>query len=131
VESRHLQGCSTCLSRLRTDGLALRVSIERKDRMLVFMGPVRLVVGCQQKFGFSLLLQWLVRERSWVRTCGSLSWAGGCVGSPSSWEQWICSNLLMIVRKLAICGPCEIRIVLNHTRTERGKRVECWSGFPL
>jgi hypothetical protein len=55
----------------------------------------------------------------------------GYVGSPSSKKQWICSNLLATVRKVAICGPHEIRMVLNHTRTEHGKRVSCWSGFPL
>jgi hypothetical protein len=99
--------------------------------MLVFMGPVSLVVGCQHKFDFFPLLQWLVRERSWVRTHGSLSRAEGCVESPSSPEQWICSNLLMTVQKVAICGSCEIRMVLDHTQTERGKRVACWLGFPL
>jgi hypothetical protein len=55
----------------------------------------------------------------------------GCVGSPSSREWWICSNLLMVVRKTAICGPHEIRMVLDHTRTERGKNVAYWSDFPL
>jgi hypothetical protein len=61
---------------------------------------------------------------------GSLSRAGGCVGSPSSREQWICSNLLMTLQKVAICGPREIRMILYHTRTERGKRVVCWSVLP-
>jgi hypothetical protein len=32
--------------------------------------------------------------------------------------------------KVAICGPCEIRMVIDHTLTECGKRVACWSGFP-
>jgi hypothetical protein len=32
-------------------------------------------------------------------------------------------------RKVAICGPCETRMVDGHTRTERGKRVACWPGF--
>jgi hypothetical protein len=35
VENRHLQGCSAHLCRLRTDGLAPRVSIERTDHMMV------------------------------------------------------------------------------------------------
>jgi hypothetical protein len=61
----------------------------------------------------------------------SLSEAKDCVGSSSSREQLSCSNLLTVVRKVAICGPREIRMVLDHTRTERGKRVACWSGFPL
>jgi hypothetical protein len=78
VESRHLQGCSPHLSRLRTNGLAPRASIEHTDRMLVFMG---LVVGGQQKLDFSSLLQWLVQERSWVRTHESLSRAGVVSGA--------------------------------------------------
>jgi hypothetical protein len=95
------------------------------------MDPVSLVVGCQQKLDFFPLLQWLVRERSWVQTRGSLSWAGDCVGSPSSREQWIYSNLLTTSRKVAICGPCKIRMVEGHMRTKRGKRVAYWSGFSL
>jgi hypothetical protein len=112
-------------------GWPSRASIEHTSRMLVFIGQVSLVVRCQRKLGFSPLLQWLVRERSWVWTHGSLSLAEGCVESPSSQEQWICSNLLTIVQKVAICGPREIHMVLNHMQTERGKCVACWSGFPL
>jgi hypothetical protein len=37
----------------------------------------------------------------------------------------------MTVRKVVICGPCEIHMVLDHTFTERGKHVTCWSNFPL
>jgi hypothetical protein len=40
VESRHQQCCCPGLYQLRTDGLAPQASIERTDRMLVFMGPV-------------------------------------------------------------------------------------------
>jgi hypothetical protein len=96
------------------------------------MDPVNLVVGCQPKYDFSTLLLGLLWERSKVRTRGSVSrHVVDCVGSPSSRVQWICSNLLMTGRRVAICGPREIRIVLGHTRTECGKRVPCWSGFPL
>jgi hypothetical protein len=31
----------------------------------------------------------------------------------------------------AICGLREIHMVLDHTRTEHGNHVACWSGFPL
>jgi hypothetical protein len=100
--------------------------------MLIFMGPVSLVVGCQQKLDFFPLLHWLLWERSWVQTHGSVSQcAMDYVGSPSFRGQWICSNLLMTVRKVAICGPCEIHMVEGHTWTKRGKRVACWSGFPM
>jgi hypothetical protein len=30
-----------------------------------------------------------------------------------------------------MCGPHEIRMVEGPTWTECGKRVVCWSGFPL
>jgi hypothetical protein len=41
------------------------------------------------------------------------------------------SSVVNDVRRVAICGPREIHMILDHTRTERGKRVTCWSGFPL
>jgi hypothetical protein len=63
VESWHLQDCSLCLCRLRTDGLAPRVSIERINRMLVFMGPVSIVAYCRQMFDFlHCFIGWLGRE---------------------------------------------------------------------
>jgi hypothetical protein len=34
-------------------------------------------------------------------------------------------------RRVAICGPREIRMILDHTWTEYGKCVACWSDFPL
>jgi hypothetical protein len=41
------------------------------------------------------------------------------------------SNPVDDSQKVAICGPHEIRMIKIHTQTERGKRVACWSGFPL
>jgi hypothetical protein len=35
------------------------------------------------------------------------------------------------MRMVVICGPREIRMVLEHTWIECEKRVTCWSGFPL
>jgi hypothetical protein len=39
----------------------------------------------------------------------------------------------MTTKNIAICGPREIHMVLDqdHIRAERGKRVVCWSDFPL
>jgi hypothetical protein len=37
----------------------------------------------------------------------------------------------MTSQRVAICGPREIHMVLDHTQTERGMRVACWLGFPL
>jgi hypothetical protein len=48
-----------------------------------------------------------------------------------SQEQWLCPSLLTASRKVAICGPREIRMVDGHTRIECGKHVACCSGFPL
>jgi hypothetical protein len=55
----------------------------------------------------------------------------GLCREPFSLEQWPCSTLLMTTQRVAICGPREIRMVLDHTRTERGKHVACWLGFSL
>jgi hypothetical protein len=40
------------------------------------------------------------------------------------------SNSIGGSRKVAIRGLREIRMAENHTRTERRKRVSCWSSFP-
>jgi hypothetical protein len=50
--------------------------------------------------------------------------------------MWIVLGALLLrgsgfIQKVAICGPREIRMVVGHTRTERGNRVTCWSSFPL
>jgi hypothetical protein len=132
VTSRHLQGCSPRLCQLRTDGLAPVNKYWTHQSHTGDMGPVRLVVDYQQKLDFSPLLHWLLWERSWVWTHGSVDrCAVDCVRSPSSQVQWIHSNLLTIVWKVAIYGPREIRMIIDHTWTECGKRVVCWSGFPL
>jgi hypothetical protein len=100
--------------------------------MLVFMGPVSLVVGHRQKLGLCPLLHWLAQDRNWVRTHGSVSQhAVDCVESPFSQEQWGPSKSIDISQKVAICGPREICMVLDHMWTEREKCVACWSGFPL
>jgi hypothetical protein len=54
-----------------------------------------------------------------------------CVGSPSSRGQWIYLNMLTATRKVDIRGPREIRMVNGHKRTKHGKRMACWSSFPL
>jgi hypothetical protein len=96
-----------------------------------YMGPASVVADRQQKLDFCQMLHWLLWERSWVRTHGSVSCrAVDCVKSPS-WGQWICSNLLTVTWKVVIRGPCEIHMVEGHTRTGRRKRVACSSGFPL
>jgi hypothetical protein len=41
------------------------------------------------------------------------------------------SNVVDDVRRVAICGPREIRMVLDHMWIVHGKHVTCWSGFPL
>jgi hypothetical protein len=69
------------------------------------MGPVKLVVGHRQELGLHPLLHWLVRERSWVRTCGVVSRrAVDCVGIPFSREQWDLSKSVGVSRKVATYG---------------------------
>jgi hypothetical protein len=132
VECWHLQGSSPRLCQLRTDGLALRASIKCTYRMLVFMGLVSLVVCHRQELSLRILLHWLARERNWVRTHRSVSrHAMDSVGSPFSREQWVPSKSIGGLQRVTICGPCETRMVLGHMRTERGKHVACWLGFPL
>jgi hypothetical protein len=132
MASRHLQDCSPRLCRLRTVPLAPASKYWTYRSHADDMGPVSLVVGCQQKLDFSPLLHWVLWERSWVWTRGSDDRrVVDCVGSPSSRMQWICSNLLMTVWKVAICGPRKICMVVDYTWTECEKHVACWSGFPL
>jgi hypothetical protein len=50
-----------------------RASIERTDRMLVFMGPVSLVICRQLRVALPPLLQWLAQEKNCVRTYGLVS----------------------------------------------------------
>jgi hypothetical protein len=44
---------------------------------------------------------------------------------------WLLPFAYHLFTALAIRGPREIRMVEGHMRTEHGKRVACWSGFPL
>jgi hypothetical protein len=54
-----------------------------------------------------------------------------CVRSHFSQKQWDPSKSVGVSQNVAICGPREMHMVLDHTRTERGKRAACWSDFPL
>jgi hypothetical protein len=97
---------------------------------LVFMDPVSLVICHQPRVALPPLLQWLARERNWIRTHGSTSRrAVDCIGNLFS-RKCLCPSLLTMMQNVAICGPCKIRMVLEHTWTERGKHVACWSIFP-
>jgi hypothetical protein len=68
----------------------------------------------------------MLEERNCMGTRGSVSrstvdWDI----SPFSWEQWICSILSMIMRKVAIHGLHEIRMVECHTQIERRRHIAC------
>jgi hypothetical protein len=94
------------------------------------MGPVSLVASCQQTLVFFPLLHWLLWGRNWVWTHGPVNQrAVRWVKSHSSQEQWICSNLLTTAWKVAMHWPREIHMVWDHTRTECGMCVACWSCF--
>jgi hypothetical protein len=80
----------------------------------------------------SLLLLWL-----WVGgklggdpQIGQLA-CWGCTQEPCFSGAVTISNYVSYLRNVAIRGLCEIRMVRDHMRTERGKSVACWSGFPL
>jgi hypothetical protein len=99
MTSWHLQGCSPRLCRLRNVRLVPASKYWTYRPHVSDMDPISIVVGCQQKVDFSPLLHWLLWERSWVRTRGSHDRrALYCVGSLSSWMQWICSNMLMTMK---------------------------------
>jgi hypothetical protein len=132
MESRRLQGCNPRLCQLRTDVLAPASKYWTYRSHAGDMGPVSLVAGWQHQLVFFPLPHWLLWERSWVRTHGSDGRrAVDCVRSPSSHGQWICTNPLTTSWKVAMCWSREIRMVWDHTRTERGIHVACWSSFPL
>jgi hypothetical protein len=96
-----------------------------------YMGPVSLVAYHQHKVILPLLLQWLAQERNWVWTHRSVSrCAVDYVGGPFC-EHWLCPSLLTASQKIDIRGSREIRMIDGHMRTEHGKHVACWSGFPL
>jgi hypothetical protein len=73
VASRHLQGYSPRLCRLRTDGLAPASKYWTCWSHAGDMCPVSLVAYRQQVLGFSALLQWLCWERNWGGSHGPLS----------------------------------------------------------
>jgi hypothetical protein len=121
------------MCRLRTDGLATTSKYWTYWSHAGDMGPVSLVACHRQEPGLSLLLHWLAWERNWVRTHGSIGHrARDCVRSLFfSPEQWDPFKSVGDSWKIAMCWPREIRMVWDHTRTERGMRVACWLGFPL
>jgi hypothetical protein len=96
------------------------------------MGPINLVVGHRQELGLRPLLHWLVWERSWVRTRGSVSRrAMHCVGSPffsgAVESIQICRRL---VKGCHVQGlPQEAYV--GHTWTGLGSIHVMLVGFPL
>jgi hypothetical protein len=103
--SRHLQGCSPRLCRLRIVRLPPMSKYRTYRSRVGDMGPVNLVVGHRQELGLRPMLHWLVQERSWVRTSGSINRrAVDCVGRPFSREQWDLSKSIGVSRKVATYG---------------------------
>jgi hypothetical protein len=94
------------------------------------MGLVNLVVGHRQELGLRPLLHWLVRERSWVRTRGSVSRrAVDCVGSPFSQEQWNLSKSVSALRKVATYGDRSREAYAERTWTGVGSVRVMLVGF--
>jgi hypothetical protein len=85
------------------------------------MGPVNLVVGHRQELGLRPLLHWLVLERSWVRTRGSVSRrAVDYVGSPFSQEKWDLSKSVGASQKVATYGDRPLEAYAGCTWTGVG-----------
>jgi hypothetical protein len=85
------------------------------------MGSINLVVGHRQELGLRPLLHWLVQERSWVRTHGSVSRrAVDCVGSPFSRGQWDLSKSVSASRKVATYGDRPQEAYAGHMWTGMG-----------
>jgi hypothetical protein len=125
-----LGGCSPRLCRLRTDGLALVSKYWTYRSHPGNMGLLSLVAYHQQRVALLPLLRCLSWERNCVRTRGSVSQcAGDYVRSPFSRGQWLCLPLLMTSRKVSMRWQHERRMVWDHTRTEPGMCVACWSSF--
>jgi hypothetical protein len=94
------------------------------------MDPVNLVVGHHQELGLCPLLHWLVRERSWVLTHGSISRrAVDCVGSPFSQEQWDLSKSVGTSRKVATYGDRPQEAYARRTWTGMGSVCVMLVGF--
>jgi hypothetical protein len=96
------------------------------------MGPVNLVVGHRQELGLRPLLHWLVQERSWVQTHGSVSWrAVDCVGSPFSQEQWNLSKFVGASQKVATYEDRLQEAYVGRTWTGLGSVRVVLVGFSL
>jgi hypothetical protein len=96
------------------------------------MGLVNLVVGHRQELGLRPLFHWLVRERSWIRTRGSVSQrAVDCVGSPFSREQWDLSKSVGASRKVVTYGDRPQEAYAGRTWTGVGSVRVVSVGFPL
>jgi hypothetical protein len=78
------------------------------------------------------LLHWLVQERSWVRTRGSVSRrAVDCVGSHFSREQWDLSKSVGASQKVATYGDRPQEAYAGRTWTGVGSVRIVLVGFPL
>jgi hypothetical protein len=96
------------------------------------MGLVNLVVSHRRELDLRPLLHWLARERSWVRTHGSVSrHAVDCVGSPFSQEQCDLSKSVGVPRKVATYGDRPQEAYAGHTWTGMGSVHVVLVGFPL
>jgi hypothetical protein len=132
MESRHLQGCSARLCRLRTNELVLT------SKYWTYRSHAG-VYGSSKPSSLSTTEAWLKLTASLVNSGEKLGTdprsvsqrAVDYVGSPFSREQWDPSKFVGDLWKIVIHLLCEIRMVWDHTQTERGMRVSCWSGFFL
>jgi hypothetical protein len=96
------------------------------------MSLVNLVVGHRQELALRALLHWLVQERSWVRTRGSVSRrAVNYVGSPFSRKQWDLSKTVGTSQKFATYGNHLQEAYAGRTWTDVGSVRVVLVGFSL
>jgi hypothetical protein len=131
LTSRHLQGCSPCLCRLRTDGLAPVSEYWAYRSHLGDMGSINLVACCQWMFGFHYCFNSCVRRETGWWTCRSLSQARGCVRSPFLGSSRVHPTLMMAFGRLP-------RTWTAHRKQTQGIHelawevyVSCVSGFSV
>jgi hypothetical protein len=126
MESQHLQGCSPRVS-VKNWWIGLYEQV--LDILIVcwYMGPViqcNCVTTSAKPLSPTPRLSWgrkneVTQDDGWASLFLDTRILLG-VGADLAGTTW----------KVAMHWPREIRMVWDHTRTERGMHVVCWSGFP-
>jgi hypothetical protein len=130
--SRHLQGCSHHLCRLRTVQLGPMSKYWTYRSHAGDMGPVNLVVGHRRSLAYApCFIGWFRRETGYGptdRSAGVLWIVSGALFLGSS---GICPNLSVPRERLPRTGTAYRKRMLGVCGLPWEAYVSCWSGFPL